>query len=96
MSELDDALTQAKASMDKIDTATTACGTAATAIQTRIQNILGQVASAATLQEAKDLAAQAATEASNLSTLADSLTAMGTDTSNPVPVAPPVVDPNAP
>ena len=93
---VDEALTQAKASMDQIDSATTACGTAATAIQSRIQRILGQVASAATLQEAQALASQAATEAGNLTTLANTLTSMGTDPVNPVPVAPPVVDPNAP
>ena len=95
-SEIDDAVAQAKANMVLVDTATTACGTAADAVKTRIQAKLAGVASAQTLEDAKALAASASAEADKLNLIVDSLNQIGTDATNPVPVTPPVVDPNAP
>lgn len=98
MSDIDDAVALAQKNMDLVDTATTACGTAADAVKTRIQAKLQGVASAQTLEAAKSLAAEASTEADKLNTIVTSLNAIGSDSTNPVPVVPPVVnpDPNAP
>jgi hypothetical protein len=92
---LQDDLNTISAAFDQVDSATTAIATAQTGIQSRITNLLGQIASATTLEQAQALAARATTEAGNLAPLAASLTAMASSTTDPVPVPVPPTPPVA-
>lgn len=82
-------LAQANESLNQLDAATTKAGQAATAIQTRIQQLMDEVANSNSLPEAQAIAARAAAVAGQLTPLAESLTAMGTS-GVPTPVPDPV------
>ena len=83
-----------------LDTATTKAGAAAQTISNDITALKAQIQGAG-LSEADeaDILAKLTTTSNNLGALADSLTQMGTDNSNPVPTPVPTptpVDPNPP
>jgi len=86
-------VTALNAAFDQMDTATTACATAQTAIAARIQALLDQIAGAATPADTAALVARATAEVAKLQPIADALTAMGSDTAAPVPVAVPAPEP---
>jgi hypothetical protein len=78
--------------LTRVDAATTKAATAAQSIGARIQSLLDQAAAnAGNGAVVADLLSKASAEASSLEGLATSLTAMGSDPANPVPVEPPVV-----
>ena len=77
---LTDDLAATKAALAQIDTDSDKISADITAIQSRITALLGQIASAADLQSAKDLAAQAAAEVTKLDTATAALDAMGAAT----------------
>lgn len=80
--------------LNQIDTATTQCGVAQTAIASRIQGFLDKIAAAAGDEAAvRTLAGQATAEVAKFQPIADALTALGTDPGNPVPVPVPVDNP---
>ncbi len=81
-----EALQQTSDALSQIDTNTTKAGTGVTAVQTRIAALLQQIADAGTLADAQALAAKAVDINARLAPIADSLTAMGQDPANPVPV----------
>jgi len=64
----------------KIDADTTAIGTAVTAIQTRIQALLDQIAANPSAADVANLATQASAEADKLDPLVAQLNATGTPT----------------
>lgn len=77
---LTDDLAATKAALAQIDTDSDKISADITAIQARITALLAQIASAADLQSAKDLAAQAATEVTKLDAATAALDAMGATT----------------
>lgn len=86
------ALTQADfdAVLAKLDAASTKAGQAATAIQTRIDNLETAIHNAGlSADQEQALLSHLSGVSDNLGTLADSLTQLGTEPTNPVPVEPP-------
>lgn len=81
------------AALQGIDSATTQAGQAQTAIGARIQGFLDKIQASDNAAEMKSLADQASAEVARLQPIADALSALATDPTNPVPIPIPVVDP---
>lgn len=81
----DTSLATIQAALTAIDGATTEAGTAAIAIQAKLDALHTAIANAPDLATAQALATQASAEAAKLTPLAAALTAMG-QPDNPVPV----------
>lgn len=75
---LQDDLDASKAALASIDADSDKLAAGVTAVQTKINGLLAKIPSAATLQEASDIAAQAQAEVGKLGPVADALAAMGT------------------
>jgi hypothetical protein len=88
-----EALQQATDAMNLIDQNTTRSAAAVTSVQSRIDDLLGQIAASDNLADAQALAAKAADINARSGAIADALTAMGTSVSNPVPVPVPEPEP---
>lgn len=85
-------LDKLNAAFDKIDTATTAIGTGVAGVATRIQALVDQIANGASPAQLQAFADKAGAEVDKLQPFVDSLNAMGSDPSNPVPVPVPPPD----
>lgn len=82
--------------LDAVDTATTTAGTEVTAVGTRIQGLLDQIANGATPDQLQAAAARVQGDVSKLNDIGAALTAMASDPSNPVPTPVPTGDNGSP